>query len=273
MLLNTRRKRWPERIVFLLMCSSLFIAEWGCNTRTAGCLDPNANNFDFNAERDCDGCCTFPVMSVTLSQKWNDKNFATTDTFYDSQNNAYQIVDIQYFLSSWSWKDADHNLYTVDSIAADCAGETLTYTPDINLIEPRLFVYPLGTFRISPVIDTIAFHLGLVEDFSCLNDTSTTTPGILTPASPLWNPDTKTLSTIRLVLNINIVDSLLDTVYIDLHHPFSIPYQHELKRGTNYSFLLTVNYALWFQYVNIEDLNSLPSAIEQGLEGSFSRTP
>jgi len=246
--------------------------DWGCNTRTAGCLNPNANNFDFNAERDCDDCCTFPVMSVTLSQKWNEKNFATTDTIFDVNDSAYQIVDIQYFLSSWSWHGVDQNRYTVDSILADCAGATLTYTPDINLIEPRLFVYPLGIFRIAPEIDSVSFHMGLTEDYSCLNDTVSTTPDILTPASPLWNPTTKALSTIRLVLNKNIADSLFDTLFIDLHHSFTVPYPYELKRGTNYSFLLTVNYALWFQQVNVNDENSFQSSIEQGLEGSFSKT-
>jgi hypothetical protein len=272
LLLNTRRKIWPEGIVFLLTSLVLIIIGWGCNTRDAGCLNPDANNFDLNAERDCDGCCTFPALSLTLSQKWDTRNFLTTDTFFDLNQQPYQIVDIQYFLSSWTWKSVDDNVFTVDSTTADCAGQDLKYTPDINLIEPRLFVYPLGTFRIAPQMDTVTFHLGLVEDFSCLDDTLSTTPAILTPASPLWNPATQALSSIRLIVNRNIMDTIFDTVFIDLHHPFTVPYSYEFKRGANYSFSLTVNYALWFQQVRIEDLNSFPSSIAQGLEGSFSRT-
>jgi hypothetical protein len=254
------------------MMLSIALIEWACNTRIEGCLDPNASNFDFTAEKDCNGCCTYPFMTITLSQKWNSENFSIEDTLYDLNQNPYQIVDIRYFLSSWTWKGLDNSVYTVDSTEADCAGNKLRYTKDINAIEPRIFIYLLGNYRQAPVIDSVNFHMGLVEDFECLEDTLSSTPDILTPASPLWNPDTEELSTMRLIVNRNIVDSVFDTVFIDLHRFFSIGYPHPFDRGADYSFLVTVNYAMWFQQVNIADLNSFGFSVAQGLDGSFTRT-
>jgi len=248
------------------------LVTWRCNTRIEGCLDPNARNFDFVAEVACDGCCTYPVATFTLSQKWNAENFSTTDTLFDMNSNPYQIVDIRYFLSSWTWKGFDNSIYTIDSTEADCAGDKLRYTEDINAVESRIFVYPLGFIRQAPIIDSLAFHLGLVEDFSCLVDTLSSTPDILTPASPLWNPATGALSAMRLIVNRNIADTIVDTVFIDLHQLFAIGYLHEFDLGADYSFLLTVNYAMWFQQVNIADLNSFGVSVSQGLEGSMTRT-
>jgi len=272
LLLNTRKKIQPEVVPTLLGLFVLLCITFACNTRQEGCLNPDASNFDLDAERACDACCTFPTLTCTLSQKWDGDNFIPTDTFFDKNLKPYFIVDIQYFLSAWSWKSLENETYTVDSTVADCAGQVFTYTNDINIVDPRRFVYTLGTFRIAPIIDTLSFHMGLVEDFSCLNDTLDETPVILTASSPLWNPATGALSTMRLILNRNPVDTLQDTIFIDLHHRFSIPYSYTFKRGVNYSFLLSVNYALWFENADVDDLSSFTTAVIQGLEGSITKT-
>ncbi len=272
-----RRKIWPEGILFLFSFVCFSVLESGCNTRESGCLNPEASNFDFTAEKGCDQCCVFPTLSLTLSQKWNDKNFVPTDetkmdTFYDKNRRPYFIMDIRYFLSSWWWKDKDNFLYTIDSTEADCSGQPLAYTPDINLIGPKQFVYPIGTFRAAVEIDSVSFHLGLVEDFSCLDDTLSSTPPILTPESPLWNPVTGALSTIMLILNRNPADTLFDTLFVDIHRPFTLFYPYPLQRGINYSYLLTVNYAMWFEEADVQDLSSFSHSLIQGLDGSFTKT-
>ena len=142
----------------------------------------------------------------------------------------------------------------------------------MNAIRPTQFVYPLGTFRIATEIDSLGFLAGLAQDFSCLEDTLSSTPDILTPSSPLWNPLTGTLSTIRLIVNRSLPDSLLDTVFIDLHQVERIAYSAVMDRGTNFSFTVTVNYAPWFSTVDLGDLNSFSTSIANGLPGSFRKT-
>lgn len=271
MLVNIRKRTRFEHWV-LLSVIYFSITGWGCNTREQGCLNPDASNFDLNAEKACDDCCTFPSASITLSQKWNDENFFTADTFYDVHSNPYRILDLQYFLSSFAWENIDGQLFTVDSTNADCAGEPLRYTNDIVAIRPTLFKYPLGSFRTAEEVDSLRFHVGLVEDFTCLEDTLSSTPVILTPSSPLWNPNTESLSTIRLVLDRFRTDSLQDTVFIDVHHTFELAYPVVMKRGTDHSFLLTANYALWFATVDTADLNSFSTSVINGLPGSIFRT-
>lgn len=269
---NTRRRIWPERIVFLFTVSILVWTGWGCNTRIQGCLELDATNFDLTAEKACDDCCTYPSISITLSQKWDENNFAAGDTFYDINLQPYEIIDLQYFLSSFAWESSANEIFTVDSSIADCPGEMFNYTNDIQVIRPSAFVYTLGTSRKASDIDSLGFHFGLVEDFSCLDDSLSTTPDILTDVSPLWNPATGMLSTIRLIVHRFTNDTIPDTLFIDLHQAEKIAYQDTMTQGENFSFLLTVNYALWFSTVDVNDLNSFSISIDQGLPGSIRRT-
>jgi hypothetical protein len=146
------------------------------------------------------------------------------------------------------------------------------YTQDMNAIRPTLFNYTLGTFRKATEIDSMEFHVGLVRDFSCLEDTLSSTPDILTPSSPLWNPTTGMLSTIRLIINRFPTDSIVDTLFIDVHQVEKIAYRAMMTKGANYKFLLTVNYAPWFAGVDVSDLNSFSNSIINGLQGSIQKT-
>ena len=269
---NIRRRIWPERIVFLLTVAFLAWTGWGCNTRIQGCLDLNATNFDLTAEKACDDCCTYPTVTITLSQKWGDNNFSTDNTFFDSHGNAYKIIDLQYFLSSFAWESSLNEVYTVDSSTANCPEEMFNYTNDITVIRPTSFVYTLGSSRTATEIDSLGFHIGLVEDFSCLDDSLSSTPDILTSSSPLWNPATGMLSTIRLIVNLLPSDTIVDTLFIDVHQAEKIAYRGALNQGENFSFLLTVNYAPWFSTVDIGDLNTFSTSIANGLPGSIRKT-
>jgi len=259
-------------MVSLLLFACLMWTGWGCNTRIQGCLDPNATNFDLTAEKACDDCCTFPTVSITLSQKWGDNNFSTDNTFFDIHSQPYKIIDLQYFLSSFAWESSFNEVYTVDSSTANCPGEMFNYTNDINVIRPTSFVYTLGSSRMPTEIDSLGFHVGLVEDFSCLDDSLSSTPDILTSSSPLWDPATGTLSTIRLIVNRLPSDTIVDTLFLDVHQAEKIAYRGVMKQGENFSFLLTVNYVSWFSTVDVNDLNSFSTSIATGLPGSIRKT-
>jgi hypothetical protein len=272
LLQNTKKKTRSEHWLWLLCFFGFSLVGWSCNTREQGCLNPDAANFDLTAEKACDDCCTFPIASITLSQKWGDDFFSTADTFYDIHSQPYKIIDLQYFLSAFAWESVDDILYTVDSTTADCSGQPFNYTKDMNAIRPTQFDYTLGSFRMATEIDSLSFHVGLVQDFSCLEDTLLSTPVILTPSSPLWNPNTGALSTIRLIVNRSLADTLMDTLFIDLHQAERIAYSSVMQRGTNFSFLLTVNYAPWFATVDVMDKNSFSTSIENGIPGSIQKT-
>jgi hypothetical protein len=255
-----------------LLLALLLTGSVGCNTRIEGCLDLNADNFDFEAELACEDCCTYPKMNLSLTQKWNEDNFSNEDTLYDIHDQPYIIQDLKYFLSSWSWRDGEGHRYTVDSVNAACHATTLAYTPDILTTGTRQFSYTLGTIRLAPLTDSLFMTLGLVEDFSCLDPDDESTPSNITDQSPLWNKETGTLETLRLVLQRDLNTVTFDTVFLTTNFEFRLPYTVQLRSGFSEKFDLTVNYALWFQDADTGDLSSFGTSIINYLPGSISPT-
>ena len=273
MLLNIRRTYLPEWISWLVAGYLVWTLCISCNTRIEGCLDIQAENFDFSAERACDDCCTYPSMLLSLSQKWDDENFSNTDTFYDVDQQPYQIIDLTYFLSSWSWTDAQDNLYTVDSVEAACNGSLRRFTPDIITIDTRHFSYILGTIRQSPVIDSLSFFLGQTDDYTCLDPNDPDTPPNLDQQGPLWNPATDTLETLRLIIKKDLSVEVYDTLFVTTQFQFGLGYANEIEKGKDATLKLSVNYAQWFATVDIDMLSTFENSIVTHLPGSIQPTP
>ena len=268
-----RKITLPDFSGWLLICIVLVIAFSACNTRIEGCLDVNAENFDLNGERDCDGCCTYPSMQLSLTQKWNDDNFANADTLFDSQSQPYRITDLKYFLTTWSWRDGEGNQFTVDTVVGDCNGTPFKFTPDILVIDTRQFLYTLGTMRLAPHLASVNATLGLTVDYSCLDEADENTPPSVTDQSPLWNSQSGKLETIRLILQRDITMEAYDTLYIDYSLGNTIGYDLELEKGIDTPLELSVNYAQWFKDINVSDLSSFETSLRNNIPGSIIRTP
>jgi hypothetical protein len=269
---NTRKKIQSEPLRLCVAMILMLLGFAGCTTREAGCLDPNASNFDLNADRACDDCCVLPTLSLLLSQQWDGMIFTVPDTFSDVNQKPFIIRDIRFFLSSWQWKNVAGGTYTIDSIQAPCGTGLLRYPPDIVMIDPKNFTFLIGDITVAPIMDSVLFHVGLTSDFDCLDDLDPATPAILTPSSPLFNPDEGALNAIRLVINRNPADTITDTIFIDLVKPITLAYPYHFMRGTNTQFILTVNYADWFREIDVEQISSFTTSVTNGLAGSFRKT-
>ena len=165
MLQNTNKKIISSGLSGLFLLALILIGSLGCNTRIEGCLDINADNFDFEAELACKECCTYPFMNLSLTQQWDETNFSNTDTFYDIHDQPYIIHDLKYFLSSWSWQDLEDIVYTIDSLSAACNEGILTYTPDILMGDTRQFSYTLGTIQECPFDGFTISHIRAAGGF------------------------------------------------------------------------------------------------------------
>lgn len=268
-----RACRHPELIAANLLILFLSLFSTGCNIRMEGCLDLAAENFDLNADKPCDGCCTYPSVSVSLSQKWNDINFRT-DTFYnDTNGRPFVINDLRYILSSFSWTGQDGEAYTIDSSEVACGTDAIGYTPDIVIVEPRKFVYVLDTFRFYPTINEIQFKAGWKPELQCVDENDVGLPSVFLNNSPLWDSTANARAAIRLVVQRDTSMEVFDTVFIHTCQDILVGYEYEFKPGKDTKFDLTVNYGAWFAEADINDLNSFVTSILENIQASFTRTP
>lgn len=268
--------RLPEhrKFCFLLVLFTVFNL-CGCNIKQDGCLDIAAENFDLDADKSCDGCCRYPSVSVSLSQKWNDDNFNkdTTVTYPDVHGEQYKIIDLRYLLSSFTWIDADGQMYTIDSTDIACGNESVRYTHDLVIVEPRKFVYVLDTIRLSPEVRTLNLKFGWKEELQCVDETSENIPAEFSDASPLWDTLSDSRAAIRLILQPDLNIYHFDTLYIHTCQDLQIPYEYDFIPGKDTQLNISVNYALWFQNADINDLNTFSSSVLENIVGSFTRTP
>ena len=256
--------------ILLIFTGEVFFS---CTTRVEGCLDIGAVNFDLDADRACGDCCQYPTISISLSQKWDDRNFTTEDTLYDIHQVPYMIRDLRYYLSSFSWIDAGRMIYSVDTTEIGCGASTLLYTPDIIGIETKRFVYVLDTFKVFPIIDSIRFDVGCLERFDCVDEDGDLTPAVLSDESPLWDSLAMQRASVRIVLQKDLMMEQLDTVYLRLCHRAGIDYDENFQPGRAQVLDITVNYAKWFEGFDAMELLTLESSFNAGIPGSFTRTP
>ncbi len=265
-------KRWLAGPIV----GGLFLAAMGspgCISRTEGCLDPGASNYDLEAERSCPDCCTYPTVNLEWSPKWGADNFSTSDTFADVAGRPYLIRDIRFLLESWTWTDAEGMLYSVDSSVIACSGAEITWAADHVQVIPTQFVYPIGTVRAFPQMTALRFAAGPTRDYTCLDPDDSATPDFLTADGPLWDPKTETLSTLRLVLQTDLAAPQTDTLYFHDLLTVELPYALAFERGRSPRFRLTADYSQWFAAADITDLATFHASWIAGVAGSVSLTP
>lgn len=267
---NTKSKFRPD--LYIIAFFLIFLLN-SCSTKEEGCLDIVASNFDFNADRACENCCEYPVLSLLLTQKWNDTIFSDSTLSYDVLGRRYNIIDLKYLLSSFSWTDTDEFIHTIDSVEIDCEAGVIKYTPDLLVIDTRRFSYPLDSVREPLIIRSIKFHIGWPPDLVCVNASLEDIPDVLQDENMLWDSITGTRAAIRLILQRDITMDVFDTLYIQTLMELPLTYNYTFNPGENTNLGVTVNYAKWFEDADITNLNSFRASILDHLKESFSKTP
>jgi hypothetical protein len=183
------------------------------------------------------------------------------------------IRDIRFLLESWTWTDAAGLRYSVDSTMTACAGDELTWTADHVQVIATQFLYPIGTIRDFPQMEALRFSAGPTRDYTCLDPEDSATPDFLTADGPLWDPETGTLGTLRLVVQTDPAAPETDTLYFHDLLSVEIPYELVFERGRSPRFRLTADYGRWFADADITNLASFRTSWIGGVAGSVSLTP
>ena len=84
----------------ILLYSLLLLLGASCYEDRTGCLDPDAANYDLQADLGCLDCCTFPALSVRITSVWQDSALVVGQTYRDGANNTFQFVRFRYYLGS-----------------------------------------------------------------------------------------------------------------------------------------------------------------------------
>ena len=287
---TTRKSRSVIKIIIglflIIFCFS------ACYEPVEGCLDTNALNFSLDADRECDGCCTYPTLSIRLIHQWEDADTSftiryTSDAYTDAAGHPFSIDRITYYLKNFSLStDAGSTIQTTDTVLVGYLNDAGFYEDryirdDYLLINASVSSsLEVGTLARNGNFTQLQFELG-VDEF-----TDRVLPGSLPDNHPLSLLDTTMFDLNNGRYLSNRLDLARDTttnasdllLTYGAERPVvpisvSIPGGFSLPAGFNMVVTLQVNYADWFEgtdnIANASEMDLL-SQIVGSLSNSFT---
>lgn len=281
--------RLGKVMISFLFCSICFSA---CYEPIEGCLDTNALNFSLDADRECDGCCTYPSLSIRLVHQWIDEDTSFTfryasTAFTDGGGHPFLIDRITYYLKDFALvTPGGESVSTTDTVLVARLNDNGFYE-DTYVLDDFLLINPgtsteleVGTLAQNTTFSRLRFELGVDES------TDRILPGSLANNHPLSLLDSSMYDlndgryfSNRLDLKRDTSDSAgelslsygaeraVTPIVVEVPGGFTLP------PGFNMVITLQVNYADWFQGVqNIDSASTetIESQIVVSLSNSFS---
>lgn len=87
----------------ILLSLSLLLLLTACYEPAEGCLNRRAANFDLDADSACDGCCTFPQLTLRFESVWptpdGDRLFSPDSIYYDATGQPFRLRRLRFYWS------------------------------------------------------------------------------------------------------------------------------------------------------------------------------
>ncbi len=152
--------------IILLPILALLLAQ--CEAPTRGCLDIEATNFEFTADKPCeDECCKYPNLVVVINQEYENTFFQENKVYQNDLNQWFRIKSAAFYLSDFKLQQQGEFYPISDSLRTSVFGATAADTIDKVFLDDIILArripleYPVGTFKKSGFFDQIDFKVGL----------------------------------------------------------------------------------------------------------------
>lgn len=262
----------PNKLHYLLLTVFCWFM-MSCGEIKEGCTNPNAQNFDVAAEKDC--CCLFPQLGVSFPFVVDDKPFkeytnedSPGDTLWDADNNGFHIKSLAFYVSDFEFKMQDGSARKSENrfwlFPNPNSGKDSTYSiDDYGLIKTGQNNDMDYFFRFEKIetIQSISFTIGVVD--SAYQSRIVSIREIGHPLSEMldtmYNYDQHRYFTLKTRIS-SIDQSFIEHLIIldqpNLRYRFSeIPINYNLKLGFNQRIIFPINLNILFKNINFKTDN------------------
>ena len=233
-----------------------------CYSPTEGCLDPESTNYAITADNDCEDCCTYPELSMSIFHESMDTTFSLGDTIANDLGQEIVLLNFVYLLS-------DFKIYTADSFyevsnTVNLLGESreLTVKDDIIRVSRNTFTYDIGTIIFDGNTEAISFKVGLSSELNenRFSDDISGHP-LTTDPDSLYQEDTDTYIFQR--IQVAQGEGFLDTVLYDIITDTDVLFTIDVvsNRGEDKGVIIEAQYDEWFSGIDFSAMDK--SSIEQ----------
>ena len=270
------RNHYLNRNYLIIICLFMLIMA-ACNTPEEGCLDIRASNFDFDGDKECDDCCTYPKLVLSVSHQWGtEKPYRKDSVYISSLGDTFKVKDVRYFISNVVLQDADNVPYEVEeTLDISCLENGVSIdkeiVEDISIVNISSPYSTIGSFKQDGPIISGSIKLGLSEDVLCVESDELAT-GDLSDESRLYRKSTQNLHILRWIIERDTSTAVLDTIWVD--HPaleFNFNVNKEFRTGFNDSLFFNMRYDSWLDGINLKTMSNaeIASGIKHNLANSF----
>lgn len=241
---------------FILFSLILLVAS--CNTKEEGCLDIRATNFDFDADKACDECCTYPKLFFRVSHIWDDSTAFRQNQIYTRAGvDTFKLVDIDYAFSAFLLSDTEGVQETVEETTDIWCDENGSINEkeivdDVIVINLTNLTYEIGTFRRDEMFTIGEMTIGIPPSYDCAIADSLESSDPLSAQSVIFQDEEMERVFGRVVLQKDTATQVLDTLYIpNAGVQFNFDLNKEFKTGKPDTIYCTINYQQWFSEIDL----------------------
>lgn len=264
---------WTSCVLYicLIICA-------GCNPREPGCLDIDAQNFDFQAEKHDQESCVYPDLLLDVKYKWGDLSFAPGDVYKNDLGQFFTIEEFYILFSQFiliydqdlrSTVENKMDWYLNDGVCR------LTEVPDdFVLVDRSSFFFKLGEIRKSGLQDRLLFTLGVSDTLTPACVDSLPESHLLRSERVQYDQALGDFATARFVINRDTISNVLDTMII-FSGPklFDYVLDREFVQGRNDSVRIALDLKVLFQSLDMaspihEIVNDLADGIELAISNN-----
>lgn len=242
----------------------------GCYKSTEGCLDDLAANYDVGADNDCDQCCTYPKIRLTIDHLWSGEKFVFGDTLINDNGNQIVFSDQKMYLSNFKYiLDDGAQVGNRDSVNLKIGNDSLNYARDIALVLKNQPSVSLHSYRSEGMLDKVSFRLGIDNTFDDIDEVQAD------KYSPLDFSNNMRESGSYLSFKLTLIHgpTLTDTVSYSIpeDYDFNMTKSIEILKGRDLSIPIAINYDLWLKDIDfiVDDKDTILSKLKNNTTKSF----
>lgn len=232
--------------------ASFFIVQLvSCYAPTEGCLDPESTNFSISGDNDCEDCCEYPELKLSIFHENMDTTFKLNDTITNDLGQKVTLVDFVFLLSDFKILIEESTYEVSDSVSLNVSDGIEYAKDDIIRVSREDFTYDIGTIIFDGNTTELSFKVGLL---GILNENRFTTAiedhPLTNDPDSLYQSDSDTyvFQRIKLAQGFNFLDTLVYDVstVVDV----SFPLVFESVRGSDKTIIIEAQYDKWFEGID-----------------------
>ncbi len=251
--------------------------------KTKGCLDPEATNFAVEVDKSCDSCCRYPLLQVNIGAIWGDEAtaFSYSKTWTDALGQPFRIDTVAFYLSDFQLVNSSTGTATgvMDSVRLVIFPDTTgRWTRrDVAIVRPTVTTYNIGSMLVKGEYDRLRFKVGLLPPATSAIPTRAPSGYPLRPQPEvMWDSTSQQFFFLKMKLRSDTASATAATVLTwpakepPVEVVLDFPGKKSWKRGISPVALMVVDYAKWFEGVDVKASDAdILTKIRGNMGGSF----